>query len=106
MAIKATLVAPVETIKSSSTRFGNLATQVNNLMKKMMTLIQNSKSVWQGEANDAYLKKFNDLQADMTKIFKKIDEYRTDLTTIAKNYESAETTNKSAANALKSNIIK
>lgn len=104
-AISVTLKASVDDIKKSSTKFGNQATETKKLTDNMMKLIENSKSVWQGEAQSAYWRKFNGLQNDMQKIFKMIDEYRTDLSAIAKNYESAENANKSAAAALKSDVI-
>lgn len=104
-AFGATLKASVEDIKKSSTKFGTLANDTKKLTDRMMQLVENSKSVWQGEAQNAYWKKFDSLRGDMQKIFKMIDEYRSDLTEIARNYESAENANKSAAAALKSNII-
>lgn len=103
--ISGTLKASVDEIKKSSAKFGNLATETKKLTDSMMRLAENSKSVWQGEAQSAYWKKFDGLKDDMQKMFKMIDEYRTDLSAIAKNYESAENANKTAAAALKSDVI-
>lgn len=104
-AIATALKASVDDIKKSSSRFGTLANETKRLTDNMMTLVSNTKSVWQGEAQNAYWKKFDGLRDDMQRMFKMIDEYRTDLTEIARNYEAAETANKSAAAALKSDVI-
>lgn len=104
-AISATLKVSVDELKKSSTKFGALATDTKKVTDNMMKLVESTKSYWQGEAQNAYWKQFNGLQDDMQRIFKMIDEYRTDLSEIAKNYESAEVANKSAAAALKSDVI-
>lgn len=104
--ITATLKVSVDDLKKSSVKFGNLAQETKKLTDNMMKQVQNTKSVWQGEAQNEYWKKFNGLNDDMQKIFKMIDEYRSDLSEIAKNYETAENANKSAAAALKSNVIR
>lgn len=104
--INATLKVSVEELKKGSTAFGNKANETKKLTDNMLRLIENTNSVWQGEARDAYSKKFASLSGDMNKIFKMIDEYRADLSDIARNYESAENANKSSASALKSNFIR
>ncbi len=104
--IATALKASVTDIKTASNKFGTLATDTKNLTDNMLKLVNDTSSIWQGEAHTAYVKKFEELRDDMQKIFKMIDEYRTDLSEVAKNYEAAETANKSAAQALNSNIIR
>lgn len=104
-AIATALKASVDDIKKASTKFGSLATETQKLTNNMLKLIQDTKSVWQGEAQTAYSKKFDELRDDMQRIFKMIDEYRTDLTEVAKQYETAENANKAAAQALNSDVI-
>jgi len=105
-AISGTLKVSVDDLKKSSTKFGNLATETKKLTDNMMKLVENSKSVWQGEAQSDYWRRFSGLRDDMQRMFKMIDEYRTDLSQIARNYEEAENKNKSAASHLKSDVIK
>ena len=104
-AIATTLKASVDDIRKSSAKFGTLATETKRLTDNVMKLVEGTKSIWQGEAQSAYWKKFEGLRDDMQKMFKMIDEYRSDLSEVAKNYEAAETANKSAAAALKSDVI-
>lgn len=105
MAISATLKVSVDDLKKSSAKFGTLATEVQKLTDSMLKLIEGTKSIWEGEAQSAYWKKFEGLKDDMTKIFKMIDEYRADLSEIAQTYEQAETDNKAAAGSLNDTII-
>ena len=105
-AITATLKVSVDELKKGSTRFGSKATETKKLTTQMLQLIESTKSVWQGAAREAYSKKFASLSSDMDKILKMIDEYRQDLSEIAKNYETAESQNKMEASNLKSGIVR
>ena len=104
-AIATSLKVSVSDIKKASTRFGSLATETKKLTDNMLRLVQDTRNVWQGDAQRAYSKQFDGLRDDMQKMFKMIDEYRTDLSEVAKNYEAAENANKSAAQTLKSDVI-
>lgn len=105
-AINATLKVSVDELKKGSTRFGQKAEETKKLTTQMLQLISDTNSVWQGEARDAYSKKFASLSGDMDKIYKMINEYRLDLADIAKNYETAENQNKTAASNLKSGFVR
>lgn len=104
-AIATALKASVSDIKSASTKFGSLATDTKKLTDNMLKLVQDTRSIWQGDAQNAYTKQFEGLRDDMQKMFKMIDEYRSDLSEVAKNYEAAENANISAARTLKSDVI-
>lgn len=103
--ITATIKVSVDDLRRQSTVFGNKASEVKRLTDDMLNLIDGTNSVWQGEAQQTYKKQFDGLRDDMAKIYKMIDEYRLDLSDIAKNYEAAEISNKSAAATLKSDVI-
>ena len=62
-------------------------------------------SVWSGEAASAYVKKFSELQDDMQRMKRMIDEHVQDLNTMAKAYQTAESTNQSTASALAGDVI-
>lgn len=105
-AINAELKVSVDELKKGSTTFGQKATETQTLTGQMLQLVQNTNSVWKGEAQAAYSKKFDGLKSDMDKIYKMIEEYRQDLSDIATAYETAENQNTQVASSLKSNIIK
>lgn len=104
-AIATTLKASVADIRRASSKFGTLATDTRKLTDNMLKIVQDTRCVWQGDAQNAYAKQFDGLRDDMQKMFKMIDEYRTDLSEVAKNYEAAENANISAARTLKSDVI-
>lgn len=106
MAITATLKVSVDELKTISSQFAEKASEVKMLTGNMLTLIDNTKSVWHGEANTGYVKKFDSLRGDMDRFYRKVDEYHTDLQEISQVYSSAETGNKELGNALQTDVIK
>ncbi len=94
------LKVSVQQLSSLSTRFGSIANDTRRLTTNMLNLVNNSSSIWRGDAATAYKSKFNGLKNDMDKIYKAIDEYRNDLSKIASNYQSAEEANKGQAQSL------
>ena len=59
-----------EKLSATAQDFSGQATQVNNTTTEMMELVQGLSAVWQGEASQAYLTKFQGLQDDMEKMFR------------------------------------
>ncbi len=94
-----------EELRSTSTDFEGRGQKVSNLTQEMLSLVQGLSSAWEGEASSAYLKKFSELQQDITQINNKIKEHVTDLLQMAEQYEKAENANEEAAAALSSNLI-
>ncbi|OUQ62897.1 hypothetical protein B5E53_16880 [Eubacterium sp. An11] len=82
---------------------GNQIKSITNQMTSMINSV--SGSVWSGDAANAYKKKFGELQDDINKIIKMINEHVTDLNEMAREYERAETANINAANALSGDVI-
>lgn len=101
------------TIKVTSTKLTSTANTLNSTGKQIksittqMTSMINSLSgsVWSGDASSAYKKKFNELQDDINRMSKMIDEHVTDLTAMAKEYEKAESANVTLANSLSGDVI-
>lgn len=101
-------IIKVET--SKLTRTANQFNATGNNIKSItsnMTSIVNSLSgvIWQGNASMAYKKKFNDLQDDINRIVKMINEHVEDLNQMAREYDAAEARNISVANSLSGDVI-
>ena len=100
-----TLKVTTSKLTSTASSFQSTGNQVKNLTTQMTTIVKSlSGQIWSGEAASAYIKKFDGMQDDISKI-KMINEHVTDLQEMAREYEAAENTNVSAANALSSDVI-
>ncbi|MBQ9808076.1 MAG: WXG100 family type VII secretion target [Ruminococcus sp.] len=94
-----------QVLKTTAETFQSQGTKVSSLTQQMMTLITGLSSQWEGEASTAYVTKFKGLQDDIEKLMKKINEYTTDLQSIAAVYESYEQKSTEEASALSDNVI-
>ena len=79
--------------------------QVKGLTEQMVSIIDSLKSVWEGEAATTYNTKFHQLQDDMDKMYRMIQEHVKDLNEMAQQYISAENSNIDTGNALADNVI-
>lgn len=98
------LVTPEQLI-SASNEFSASNSQVKNITSQMLDIVRSMSASWEGEANTAYLNKFNQLEDDMEKIFRMINEHVDDLQEMASNYQLAESTNVDTAGALSGDVI-
>lgn len=98
------LVTPEQLI-STSNEFSSTNTQVKTITNQMLEIIKGMSATWEGEANTAYLNKFNQLSDDMDKIYRMINEHVEDLQEMAANYQQAENTNIETAGALAGDVI-
>lgn len=96
-------VTPEELIASSS-EFASINSQVTTTTNNMLEKVR-SISSWIGEANSAYVGKFNGLEEEMVKIRRMIEEHSNDLIEMARNFQAAEAANVESASGLKSNIF-
>jgi WXG100 family type VII secretion target len=71
----------------------------------MMEIVTQTSSYWEGEAREAYVNKFNQLQDDIEKIHKMIQEHVTDLEAMAKTYQEAEQKSMDTANQLAGDVL-
>lgn len=97
-------VTPEELIRTSG-EFGNTGKQVRSLTQEMIDIIDGLKSVWEGEAATAYSTKFHQLDDDMEKMHRMIDEHVKDLEEMARQYQTAETANMDTSNSLAGDVI-
>jgi WXG100 family type VII secretion target len=95
-----TLLVSPEVLKQTASNFGSQATQVKALHDAMLKEVSGLSSSWVGDAASSYMGKFQALSKGMDTINRMINEHVKDLETIATEYESAETTAKSAVDEL------
>jgi len=95
-----------EKLRATASAFDGTNNQIQSLTQQMTQIITGlSGNIWTGEAKEAYSSKFTGLQDDINKIHKMISEHVTDLNEIAQEYERAEKSNVSQAQALKTDVI-
>ena len=92
-------------LSNTAGEFGTQGTAFQNTMTEMVEIVNGAMSVWTGDASGAYIGKFAQLQDDMDRMVRMIQEYSTDLQQIAANYEQAEAANEEAVQALSGDVI-
>ena len=90
---------------STADEFNATGAQVRGLTERMIDIIDSLKSVWEGEASTTYSTKFHQLDDDMIKMHKMIEEHVKDLNEMAQQYITAENTNIETGNALAGDVI-
>ncbi len=98
------LVTP-QVLKTTSSSFDQSNKTVNSTTSSMMQKVNSLRSAFEGDAANAYIQRFNQLQEDMTQINKKISEHVKDLQDMAANYERSEKKNVQSNQSLKTNYI-
>ena len=94
-----------EELDSKATEFKNVMQQTKTLTDDMMSAVTGLAAVREGEASQAYINKFKQLQTDMDTMGRMIDEHVTNLQNSAKEYTSMESANASEVETLAGNII-
>ncbi len=92
-------------LTSLASQFSSSASTVRSNTNNMLTIVSSMYSVWKGNAANTYKRKFDSLRDDMERMYKMWTEHCEDLKQIAKNYETAETTNTSTFNGLNDNPV-
>lgn len=90
---------------STAEEFSGTGNQVKTLTDNMISIIDSLKSVWEGEAATTYNTKFHQLQDDMDKMNRMIQEHVKDLNEMAQQYIIAENTNIDTGNSLAGDVI-
>jgi WXG100 family type VII secretion target len=103
--MEGTLKVTPEKLSSTAEQFSSTGTQVKNITQNMISLVDGLKGVWEGEASTAYNTKFHQLDDDMEKIHRMIQEHVKDLQKMAQQYQTAETANTEAGNSLAGDVI-
>lgn len=100
-------IIKVSTAKLTSTAnsFQSTGNQIKSITNQMTTLVNSlNGSVWSDDAANAY-KKFGQLQDDINRMIKMVNEHVTDLNEMAREYESTQTANTNLANSLSGDVI-
>lgn len=90
---------------NTSGEFKATGGQIKSLTDNMISIIDSTKSVWEGDAATTYNTKFHQLQNDMEKMFRMIDEHVTDLNEMAQQYIDAEVDNVDTGSSLQGDVI-
>lgn len=103
--MEGTLRVTPEQLESAANEFSSKGTVVGNLTGEMTRLVEGLASVWEGEAATAYTTKFRQLDDDIQKIVRMIQEHSTDLNEMARVYRDAETANQDEIAGLAGDVI-
>lgn len=94
-----------EELRTASGEFASADSKISNLTQEMMTLVTSLASNWEGEASQAYINRFRELDDDMSRIHAKIQEHSTDLDEMARVFEDVERKTQEMNSAVSSNLI-
>ena len=101
-----TLKVSTAKLTSTANSFNSTGQQIKNITSQMTSLVNAlSGSVWSGDAASAYKKKFSELQDDINRMAKMVNEHVTDLNNMAREYERAESENINLSNTLSGDVI-
>ncbi len=93
-------------LRSTAQGFASTGQHIQRMTQSMTNVVnQLSGSIWSGDAADAYKRKFGQLQDDINRMVKMINEHVTDLNAMASEYERVENENKNLVNSLKDDVI-
>lgn len=90
---------------TTADEFNTTGGQVRTLTREMVETVDSLRATWEGEAATAYNTKFHELDDDMEKMHRMIDEHVKDLKEMAQQYITAENTNMDTGNSLADKVI-
>lgn len=94
-----------EKLNEGASNFSNSGKTVSSLTSEMMNTVKNLSNVWEGEASAAYVNKFSQLQDDIDRMNRMIQEHVTDLNDMATAYKEAESANTQESSGLLGDVI-
>lgn len=94
-----------EQLEATSNEFSAKGTTISNLTSQMMQLVEGLGSIWEGEAATAYMGKFRQLDDDIQRMNRMIQEHVNDLNDMARVYRDAETANQDEIASLTGDVI-
>lgn len=103
--MEGTILVTPEVLESTATEFNNVMLQIQNMTSTMVDQVNGLGAKWQGEASQAYISRFNQLQDDISNLSSKVNEHVKDLNEMAARFRSAEQANEERANTLAADII-
>lgn len=94
----------IASLESDAELFDASANKIQNNTRAMIDLINQTTSVWEGEAQQTYTNRFNALEEDMQRIYQLCEKYHTDLKDIAALYRRMESENIETGQSTKTSI--
>ncbi len=102
--LSALKVTEVSELRTEANTFISHADEIKNVTRRMLDLVEQTNTVWKGDAQNKYMNQFIGLSDDMERIYIMSKEYGEDLLQIADTYERAESDNQATASALKADV--
>lgn len=103
--MEGTLRVTPEQLEAAATEFSAKGTTVGNLTSQMTQVVEGLSSSWEGEAATAYTAKFRQLDDDIQKMIRMIQEHSNDLNEMARVYRDAEVANADEIAELAGDVI-
>ncbi len=100
-----TLKVSPEQLISAAENFNTEGNNIRSITDEMMNKVTSLTSVWEGEASQAYINKFKNLEDDIQRMLGMINEHVTDLNDMASEYSRAEQENADLASSLADDVI-
>lgn len=88
-----------ELLESKAAEVRNLKSQHDELMAKMKTLVHSLNEQWKGEAQTAFVTKFDSMQPTFTNFSEMLENYAKMMETSAKSFNESDITLKNAINS-------
>lgn len=85
-------------LEAKATEVRNLRTEHDEVMTKLKTLVHALNEQWKGEAQDAFVAKFDSMESTFTNFSEMIEGYATLMDTSAKTLREADESLKSSIN--------
>lgn len=92
-------------LNNAAESFQNSGNRIATETNEMMELVTSLANIWQSEAANAYITKFQGLSDDITRMLAMVSEHAADLQEIAANYMAAENQAVSEAESLSGDVI-
>ena len=93
-------------LQCTANQFQASGNQIKATTTRMTSIVNSlSGAAWEGHASMSYKKKFGELQDDINRIIKMVNEHVADLNQMARTYEMAENRNSQSACALSGNVV-
>ena len=103
--MEGTILVTPEVLESTATEFNNVMIQLQSMTSTMVDQVNGLCAKWQGEASQAYINRFNQLQDDIATLTSKVNKHVKDLNEIAARDREKERIIVERANALPADII-
>ncbi len=94
-----------EELSTTANDFNQKGQDIRNYMNQMMSRVDSLSGSWEGEAAEAYKRKFKSLEDDIQRMLSMINEHVNDLNEMAGVYKSVEDQNLEAINTLAEDVI-